>query len=370
MNEDYYKLLGIEKGASQDEIKKAYRKMAHQYHPDRNQGDSESEAKFKKISEAYEVLSDAKKRQMYDQFGSAGPQQSAGGGGFNAQGFDFSGFDQGGFADIFETFFGHGQGGRRQSRVQRGEDLEVRIKIPFEESVFGTQKKIKIRRIIRCDHCNGSGAEPGTKVLECPQCKGAGEIKEVKNTILGQIMTSTICSTCRGEGKVPEKPCTRCNGNKRLSKEETLTVKIPTAINDGAVIRLQSKGNEGEAAGHDGDLFIRVFVEPSKKYKRDGYNIRSEHEINYLQAVLGDEVEVETLHGKEKLVIPPGIQNNKVLTISNKGVPISDKSNGDHQVKIKIYTPKKISKKERELYLQLAEESGLEIKPGKSGLLW
>ncbi len=324
MSKDFYKTLGVDKSASQDEIKKAYRVAANKYHPDKNPDNKEAEAKFKEASEAYETLSDPQKRKMYDQFGSNGPQSQAGyGGGQGFGGFDFSGFqDAGGFADIFESFFGHGQGGaRRQSTEQRGEDLELRLNIPFEESIFGAEKSIKIRRVVRCDKCEGSGAEPGTKIVECPECKGAGQIKERRQTILGQVVTQRTCSTCKGAGRNPEKPCAKCNGNKRHSKEETIKIKIPTGIQSGTVIRLQDHGNQGTKPNLDGDLYLRVNVEPSKKYTRSNQDIISEFEIHSLQAVLGDEVEVETMHGKEKLTIPPGTQHGKVLKIKGKGVP-------------------------------------------------
>jgi molecular chaperone DnaJ len=375
MSKDFYKILGVDKGATPDQIKKAYRVKANKFHPDKNPDNAEAEAKFKEASEAYETLSDPQKKQMYDQFGSDGPQSQAGFGGGQGQGFggfDFSGFqDAGGFSDIFETFFGHGAGGRKQSTEQRGEDLELRMSIPFEESIFGVEKKVTIRRVMRCNKCSGSGAEPGTKIVECPECKGAGQIKERRQTIMGQIITSRACHTCKGSGKIPEKPCSQCNGNKRHAKEETITIKVPLGISNGTVIRLQNKGNQGTKEGIDGDLYIRVSVEPSKKFTRNGQDIISEIEIHALQAVLGDEIDVETMQGKEKLTVPPGTQNGKVLKIKGKGVPAnSNQDEGDHLVKIIVYTPKKISKKERELYLELAQESGIEIKPGKSGLLW
>jgi molecular chaperone DnaJ len=375
--EDYYKLLGIEKGATPDEIKKAYRKMAHKYHPDRNSGDKASEQKFKEVSAAYETLSDPKKRSMYDQFGHAGTQQGGfQGGGFDPNnfsgGFDFSSFaGDGTFADIFESFFGGGGSSSRRETSKRGEDLELKLTVEFLEAAFGATKKIRIRRVVRCDRCDASGAEPKTKIISCDVCKGTGQIKDVKRTILGQIMTSRVCDNCRGTGQIPEKPCNKCNGVKRFSFEESITVKIPKGINNNAVIRLAGKGNEGEKEGFDGDLYIRIEIEPSKKFKREGTDIYSEVEIHTLQAVLGDEIEIETIHGRETLVIPPGTQPNKVFKIKGKGVPyLNSDELGDHYVTVGVYMPKKISKKERDLYLKLVEESGINIKPGKSGLLW
>jgi molecular chaperone DnaJ len=311
---------------------------------------------------------------MYDQFGSDGPQGFGGQGGFGgSQGFDFN--DLGGFADIFENFFG-GQGGasartKHNANNKRGEDLEVKINIDFKEAVFGADKKIKIRKIHKCTHCDASGAEPGSKIITCAQCNGEGQIKQVRRTMLGQIMTQAVCPTCNGAGQTPETPCSKCNGNKRLASDEEVSIKIPQGVHDGAIVRLRGKGNEGVGNGPDGDLYINVSVKPSKTFKREGFDIHTDLEINIIQAVLGDELEIETVHGKEALTIPPGTQNDKFFRFKAKGVPkLNSNEKGDHIVHIKVFVPKKISKKERDLYLQLAEESGIDVKPGKSGLLW
>jgi molecular chaperone DnaJ len=222
-----------------------------------------------------------------------------------------------------------------------------------------------------CEHCKASGAEPGTRVSSCQRCAGTGQIKEVKRTILGQVMTSRVCDVCRGEGSIPEKVCTNCNGNKRHAKEETIKVSIPQGVDDGAVIRLRQKGNEGLQPNQEGDLYIHLDIEPSSKYKRKGFEVHTELELHILQATLGDEVEIETIHGRESLIIPPGTQSGKTFKLKDKGIPkMNSTENGDHVVTVKIYVPKKINKKERELYLSLANEAGLDIKPGKSGLLW
>lgn len=372
---DLYKTLGVDRNATPDQIKKAYRSLANKYHPDKNPDNKDAEAKFKEVSNAYETLSDPQKKQMYDQFGSTGGPQGGfgGGGGFNAQGFDFSQFgDMGGFADIFETFFSNGQSGSKKSkRNAQGEDLEMRLNINFEDAAFGCEKTIKIRRVIACEHCKATGAEPGTKVTTCNQCNGTGEVREVRRTMLGQMMTSRGCEMCQGEGTIAEKRCSKCNGNRRHATEETLKIVVPQGVSDGAVIRIRGKGNEGLEKGSEGDLYVRVRVEPSKKYQRDGYDIHSDVELHALQAILGDEIEIDTLHGKESLTIPPGTQNGKVFVLKAKGVPKMNSSElGDHLVTATVYMPKKISKQERELYLKLAEESGLDINPGKSGLLW
>lgn len=380
-SKDLYQILGVTKNSTPDEIKKAYRLKANKHHPDKNPNNPESEAKFKEASNAYETLSDPQKKQMYDQFGSTqgaagsyGGQSYGGGFGGGAGGFNPNDFDFGNIGDIFETFFNGGQGGSQRSARQknvRGEDLEMNLKIKFDEAAFGVSKTIKLRRVVACEHCKASGAEPGTKVVSCQRCQGSGQIKEVKRTILGQVMTSRICDLCEGEGSVAEKRCSTCNGNKRLSKEDTIKVAIPKGVDDGAVIRLKGKGNEGLKPDQEGDLYIHIVVEPSLKFVRREYDIHTTYELNILQAVLGDDVEIETLHGKETLTIQPGTQGDKQFRLKSKGVPhLNSNDIGDHVVSVKLYVPKKISKAERDFYLQLAKEAGLDIKPGKSGLLW
>lgn len=373
MAEDLYKTLGIAKGASDAEIKSAYRKLALKWHPDKHKGDGEAEKKFKEINGAYEVLSDAKKRQQYDTFGSA---QNMGGGGYGGAGdfggFDFSGFSGGsaGFADIFESFFGGAGGGRSKPKgggALRGNDIEASIRIPFEEAIFGAEKELEITKPDVCKHCSGKGAEPGSSIVTCKTCGGSGEVRSVRNTILGQMATSRLCDTCLGEGRVPEKVCSVCHGTSRVRAKERVKVRIPAGVDNGSTIRLREKGEAGVRGGAYGDLYILLQVEPSKKFFRAGYDIHSETRIHLLQAVLGAEVEVLTVHGKETIKIPAGTEDGKVFKISGKGVPTKD-GYGDHLVKIRIDIPKKLSKREKELYLELAKEAGLDIRKG--GLFW
>ncbi|MDD4351583.1 MAG: molecular chaperone DnaJ [Candidatus Gracilibacteria bacterium] len=369
---DYYEILGVAKAASDDEIKKAYRKLSKQHHPDVNK-EKGAEAKFKEINEAYQVLSDKQKRTAYDQFGHAGAQGFNGAGG-GAQGFDFSGFDfgGGGFGDIFENFFGGGfGGGRSNSRTggpRRGGDLEIQINISFEEAVFGTSKELSITKAAVCDHCKGNGAEPGTKIKECATCGGSGRVKRTQNTVLGQIVTSTTCPDCRGQGKINEQDCTKCHGQKRVRAAEDIKFNIPAGVDDGSTIRLAGKGEAGVDGGSTGDLYVTILVSPSKQFKRQGYDIVSDLKISVPQAVLGDEIEIKTIYGDVQMKVPAGIESGKVLRIKDKGVQkVNSTQKGDHLVRITVDIPKKLSKAEKELYENLAELGGKKLK-GKKGL--
>lgn len=380
-SKDFYKLLGVERSSSDKDIKRAYRKLAQKYHPDKNKGDKEAENKFKEINEAYETLSDKQKRSFYDQFGQTQGAAGAGGAsgfeGFNGQGFDFSGFagggGGGGFADIFESFFGGG-GGRAQSTRRgpmRGEDIEATIRIKFNESVTGTDRELEITKAETCDNCNGKGAEPGSKIKSCSTCNGTGEVRQIRQTLLGQIATSRACETCHGEGRVPEKKCSVCHGTTRVRRKEAVKVKIPAGISNESTIRLSGKGEAGTNKGPHGDLYLHILVDPDKNFVRSGHDIHTEQEIHMLQGVLGDGIDVKTIYGKIKLKIPSGTQSGKVFKLKDYGMPkINSSQKGDHYLKIIVVTPHKLSKKEKELYAMLAKEAKLNFKSGdKDGFL-
>lgn len=382
MAKDLYEILGVSKTATDQEIKSAYRKLALKWHPDKHKGQKEAEEKFKEINQAYEILSDKKKRQQYDTFGDAtgrgnggfGGQGGFGGGQGGFGGFDFDmGDGGGGFADIFETFFGGG-GARSKAKskrgaARRGNDIEASIKISFEEAVFGCEKELEITKYDICTNCKGQGAEPGSSIITCRNCNGSGEIRSVRNTILGQITTSQICDVCKGEGKVPEKVCNVCKGSTRMRVKERVKVKIPGGVDNGSTVRINGKGEGGIKGGPGGDLYIHLIVEQSRKFVRSGIDIHSEVEIPIVQAALGGEVEVDTLYGKETIKIPQGTQYGKVFKLSEKGVvSIGGSKKGDHLVKVKVKIPEKMNKKEKELYLELAKEAGVEV--NKGGLFW
>lgn len=370
---DPYKILGIEKGASEDEIKKAYRKLALKYHPDRS--GKQHEEKFKEVTKAYEILGDKQKRAQYDQFGNVG-EGFGGGRGQGQGGFDFSNFQNvnfdfgGGFGDIFDTFFGGGQAqAKRRQGPMRGNDIEIVLHLTFNEAVFGVTKEVTVSRYETCDHCNGMGNEPGTKVNTCETCKGAGQQIRIQRTPLGSIQTSAVCDTCEGSGKVPEKKCRVCKGEGRNLKEQTINIKIPAGIHDKAAIRLTGKGEAGQKGGPAGDLFAHISVSPSKEFERENENIRTSQSIHLIQAVLGDEIDVKTIHGTVKLKIPAGTESETLFKLKGHGIQkLNATTKGDHLVNIVIEVPKKLSKRERELYEELAKEANLDIKPQSKGI--
>lgn len=354
MKKDYYKILGVEKGVSQDEIKKAFRTLAHKHHPDKG-GD---EKKFKEASEAYQVLSDEKKRAEYDTYGSVG-----GGGGFGQGGFDFSGFGgfQGGqgfegvdLNDIFGDLFGGGfGGGRRETR--RGRDISVDIEISFSEGVFGVERKVFITKTSACDTCHGSGAKTGTKTKTCDTCKGQGRIQEMKRSFLGTISQVRECSACAGTGKVPEEKCATCKGHGVIRKQEEILIRIPAGIQNGEMVRLAGAG-EAVQNGAAGDLYVRVRIAPHKIFKREGNDLVMKLAVKLSDALLGAEYPVETLDGNIILKIPKGISSGEVLRVRGKGVPFSTKRRGDLLVAITIKTPSVLSARAHKLAEELRDE--------------
>jgi molecular chaperone DnaJ len=351
---DYYEVLGVGKNASADEIKKAFRRLAVQYHPDKEGGD---ETKFKEINEAYEVLKDPSKRQRYDQFGHAGVGGAAGGnpfgGGFNGQNVNFD-FGDLGFGDIFENFFG---GGRSRSRgQQRGRDVEVRIEISFEEAVFGTEEDLKLDLEDTCDHCKGKTVEPGHELKTCETCKGAGQVINVMRTIFGNIQQATVCPTCKGTGKVPQKACTVCHGKGTRRTAQTIRLKVPAGIDDGAVIRLRERG-EAVANGPKGDLYVNIRVKAHKKFTREGDLILSEEHVDMIGAALGAEIDVETVDGKVRMKVPPGTQSGTDFKLTGHGVPHLQKtSRGAHIVTVIVDTPTKLTKRQHEILEEFKSE--------------
>ena len=358
MDKDYYKTLGVDKKASQDEIKKAYRKLAHKYHPDKKDGDEE---KFKEINEAYQTLSDDKKRSQYDQFGSSF-NQAGGAGGFNGfsgfggaggasgfQGFDFQG---GGFEDIFSDFFGGGNS-RKQAT---GSDIAVDLNIDFEEMVKGVSKVVRVYKRVKCDVCSGTGAK-NKETEECQQCHGSGQVKRTRQTILGTFAQVDICDHCRGKGRIPKEKCSKCGGDGLTKDYQEIKIDIPVGIEDGQSLRVSGGGEASLEGGPAGDLYVRIHIKPQSKFKRKGNDVISSLPITFSQAILGDKLEVETVYGKVKLKVPAGIQSGDFLRIKNKGIKIhSGFGQGNHLVEVKIKTPQRLSWSQKRLVNKLKEE--------------
>lgn len=355
---DYYEVLGVSKTASADEIKKAYRKLAKQNHPDLNPNDKEAEARFKEANEAYEVLSDSDKRARYDQYGHAGVDPNFGAGGFGG-GFGFDDIDIG---DIFGSFFGGGFGGgrsRSQNAPQRGESLRAALNISFEEAAFGCEKEISITRMEVCPDCQGSGAEKGSTVETCDNCRGTGTVKTVHRTPLGAMSSSSPCPKCGGKGKIIKTPCKSCNGSGKKRATRKIKVNVPAGIDHGQTISLRGEGNAGSNGGPSGDLLININVRPHSILTRDGTNVLCEVPITYAQATLGAEIEVPTLDGKVKYSIPEGTQTGTVFRLRGKGITaLHSKARGDQFVRVNIEVPKNLSQKQKDLLKSFAESLG------------
>ena len=361
---DYYDVLGVDKSADATAIKKAYRKLAMKYHPDKNPGDKEAEEKFKEINEAYEVLSDETKRRNYDQFGHEGVngQGFGGAGGFGGQGF--GGFDDI-FGDIFGDMFGGGFGGgsrQRRRGPERGADIKQRVNISFEEAAFGKKVQVKINRSEECDQCHGSGAKPGTSKKTCPTCHGSGQVQSVQRTPFGNIASTRTCSTCNGEGEVIDSPCSKCHGKGSIRKTKTIEVDIPAGIDNGQMIKLGGQGELGTRGGPRGDLYIEVNVQSHPLFTRDGYDVYLEMPITFAQATLGDKIQVPTLDGKVEYEVPEGTQTGTVFRLKGKGIPkLKSNVRGDQYVKVTVEIPKKLNEKQKELVREFAKECGQEV---------
>jgi molecular chaperone DnaJ len=351
---DYYEVLGVPRSASGDDLKRAFRRMARQYHPDVNK-DPGAEEHFKELNEAYEILSDADKRARYDRFGHAGVQ-GAGAGGAGFEGFGF------GFDDIFESFFGGVRTGASAARPQRGQDLRHDLTISFEEAVFGCEKEIEAARHEPCPTCNATGAAPGTSPVRCQECGGTGEVRHVQRSILGSFVNVTTCPRCRGSGEEITTPCPECGGQKLVVRTRRLTVRIPSGVDDGIRIRLSGEGEPGAMGGPPGNLYVFISVRRHPHFARQDNNIILELVINVAQAALGDSVRVPTLDGEEDLIIPAGTQSGDVVRLKGRGVPyLRRNGRGDQRVIITVATPKKLTRKQRELYQELGETLGKEI---------
>lgn len=357
---DYYDILGVSKDASKEDIKKAFYNLAHKHHPDKG-GDAE---KFKEISQAYQVLSDDKKRAQYDRHGQAFEGAGAGGGpgtGTSQQdfgqgfGFDFGGFDASSFEDIFEDFFGGGFGSKR--RREKGEDIVVDVEIDLQEAFSGGSKEINIKKWNSCDKCSGTGAEKGTKIMTCPSCGGTGKVSEVHRTFLGSFTKASTCPQCKGRGKVPKEKCKKCEGEGRVQESETISFSIPAGVREGEVLKLSEKGNAGFRGEEAGDLYVKIHVKSHSYFRRRGSDIYYDKKISFSQATLGDKIEVPTLEGKVDLKVPAGVQTGKLLKLKNKGMPhLQGRGRGDMYVKVIVGVPKKLSKEQKQLIEKLKEK--------------
>lgn len=359
---DYYEVLGLDKNANEQDIKKAYRKLAKEYHPDLNPDNEKAEQKFKEANEAYEILKDPNKKTRYDRFGHEGVNGQAGG---YQQGF-------GGFGDIFDDIFdmfgGGFSNGKRKAGPKKGADLKYRVTIDFEEAAFGVDKEIKIRRTEDCSTCQGTGAKPGTSKTTCSKCSGTGEVKYAQQTPFGQFVRVGTCDECNGLGEKIDTPCTHCHGSGKEQKVKSLNVKIPAGVDTGSMIPLRGEGESGEKGGPRGDLYIYIEVNPHEIFHREGNNVICNYAISFAQAALGAEVQVPTLDGKVKYTIPAGTQSGTVFRLKNKGIQnIRGYGRGDQYVKVNVVVPEKLTERQQELLQEFAKESGENVNESKKG---
>ena len=368
MPRDYYDILDVSQQADTGEIKSAFRRLARQYHPDVSQ-EADAEERFKEINEAYEVLSDDEKRARYDRFGHAGVNGMGGGHAHGAAGFGFNDFDD--IFDMFNSAFGGAAGGRRRTRGVGG-DRRVDVSIDFVEAVFGVEKEIQFQRLERCEVCDGTGAAPGSRPMTCPTCNGAGEVRQVRQTLLGSMVQTHPCPNCGGRGQVISNPCRNCDGSGRLRKRATLSVKIPAGVSEGIQIQVRGEGDAGEHGGPPGNLFVVVHVTDHAYFKRNDNDIILDISINVAQAALGDHITVETVDGMQELRIPPGTQTGKVFRLRGKGIPRlrndgSNSGRGDQLIYVQVETPTDLDERQRELLEELAGTFGREITPQTGG---
>jgi molecular chaperone DnaJ len=374
MKRDYYDILGVQKNVSADEIKKAYRKVAMQHHPDRNPGDKAAEEKFKEAAEAYEVLSDPEKRAQYDRYGHAGLSNNGRGGGFNGGNMNmddiFSQFGDIFGEDIFGSFFGGGRragGGATRSRGTRGSNLRIKIKLSFEEIGKGVTKNIKVKKHVACSTCGGSGAKDKGSIQTCGTCGGSGQVRKVTNTFLGQMQTVTTCQTCNGEGSVITSRCTACKGEGRVYGEETVSIDIPAGVQEGMQLSVGGRGNAGEHGGPPGDLIVLIEEEPHPELHRDGLNVAFDLHLSFSDAVFGIQVEVPTIDGKAKIKIPPGTQAGKIFRLKGKGFPsVNSYDKGDQLIHVSVWTPQHLTPEEKAMLEKLGHSPNFQPKPDKN----
>lgn len=355
---DLYEVLGLQKGASDDEIKKAYRKLAKKYHPDLNPGDKEAEKKMKEVNGAYEVLSDAEKKARYDQYGFAGIDPNYAGG---AGGGGFGGFQDFDLGDIFGSMFGGGFGGQqtRHNGPRKGENLRITLQLTFEEAVFGCEKSVSVTRNESCKDCGGTGAKKGTSPETCPVCRGSGQVQSTQRTPFGVFSSSSPCQNCKGTGKIIKEPCPSCKGEGRVRKTRTIRVKIPAGIDDGQTISLRGEGNGGTQGGPAGDLYVTVYVKEHKMFKRDGQDIILEMPISFVQAALGATLTVPTVDGKVQYDLPEGTQTGMVFRLRGSGVPsVNGRGRGDQYVKVNVEIPRNLNHEQKELLRKFDEATG------------